>query len=124
MEDFQRIAKKVLGCDPCIEWVTVISKKGQELAHVKSRLFPAGPVISHTTIGRLDALDSVALAAFSQAEKWYGRMGYILLAHERAQIILVRGLSGSLIIAAKTARSQNAEYVFGRITVALASHGP
>ena len=120
MEDPQRIAEKVLACEASIEWVSVINKKGEKLAHAKSRLYPPGPVIPDKTIGRLAALDTVTLAAFSQAEKWYGGMDYILLAHERAQIILVRGVTGGLIIATKTRRSQNAEYIFAEIRAALA----
>jgi hypothetical protein len=120
LEDSERFAKKVLACDGSIEWVTVISKKGEKLAHVRSRLYPPGPVVSDNTIARLAALDSVALPAFGQAEKWYGRMDYVLLAHEKGQIILTRGRSGGLIIAAKTQRSQNAEYIFAKVKSALA----
>ena len=119
MEGPERVAKKVFACDSSVEWVTVVSKKGEKLAYARSRKCPPDPVIPKGTLGRLAALDSVALAAFGQAEKWYGRMDYILLAHERGQIILVRG-SGGLIIAAKTRRSQNAEYLFARLRTALA----
>jgi len=123
LDDPERVAKKVLGCDASIEWVSVINKKGEKLAHAKSRLFPPGPVVPDKTIGRLAALDSVTLAAFSQAEKWYGGMDYILLAHEKAQIILVRGIPGGLIIAAKTRRSDSAEYIFAKMKAALSGPG-
>ncbi len=119
MEDPKAIAKKVLKSDPSIEWVTVMSDKGEWLAQVRSGNYLPGPDVPKDAIARLGALDSVVLAAFSQAEGWYGKMDYVLLAHDWAQIVLMRDGTRRLIIAAKTQRSQNAEYLFAKVKSAL-----
>lgn len=119
MEDPKTIARKVLKCDPSLEWVTVMNDKGEWQAQVRSGNYLPGPNISNDVIERLGALDSVTLGAFSQAEKWYGKMDYVLVAHDLAQIILIHDETRKLIFAAKTQRSQNAEYLFGKLRSAL-----
>lgn len=119
MEDTKALAEKVMKCDASLEWVTVMNEKGKTLSHIQSPNFLPGPKVDAETIERLGTLDSVMLGAFSQAEAWYGNMDYALLAHEFALIILVRDGTRKLLYAVKAQRSQNAEYLFGKVRAAL-----
>lgn len=119
MTNYEKMANRVLKCDRSLEWVTVMTTKGDSLAHVQSPNFLPGPKVDSETIARLGALDSVTLGAFRRAEAWYGSMHYAVVAHESAQIILIRDAKRKLLFAVKTQRSQNPEYLFGKIRVAL-----
>jgi hypothetical protein len=119
MTDPEEVATRVLKCDPSLEWVTVMTSKGVPLARVRSPNFLPGPKVDEETVARLGALDSVTLGAFSRAEAWYGSMNYAVVAHESAQIILIRDARRKLLFAVKTQRSQNPEYLFGKIKAAL-----
>ena len=115
----EEIAALILKCDRSLEWVTVMNSKGDSLAHVQSPNFLPGPKVDEATIARLGALDSVTLGAFRKAEAWYGSMHYAVVAHETAQIILISDAKRKLLFAVKTQRSQNPEYLFGKIKAAL-----
>ena len=119
MEDPKALAEKVLKSDASLEWVTVMNDKGKTLSHIQSPNFLPGPRVDSETIERLGTIDSVMLGAFSQAEAWYGRMDYALLAHEFALIILIRDGTRRLLYALKAQRSQDAEYLFGKVKAAL-----
>jgi len=119
MANPEEIARRILKCDPSLEWVTVMTSKGDSLAHAQSPNFLPGPKVDSETIARLGALDSVTLGAFRRAEAWYGSMHYAVVAHESAQIILIRDARRKLLFAAKTQRSQNPEYLFGKIRAAV-----
>ena len=96
-----------------------MDSNGKSLSHIQSPNHMPGPDVDEETIERLGTVDSVMLGAFSRAEAWYGKMNYALLAHEIALIILVRDQARGLIYALKTQRSQNAEYLFDKVTAAL-----
>jgi len=119
MADPEEIATRIIKCDRSLEWVTVMTSKGIQLAHVQSPNFLPGPKVDNETIARLGALDSVTLGAFRRAEAWYGSMHYAVVAHESAQIMLIRDARRKLLFAVKTQRSQNPEYLFGKIRAVL-----
>jgi len=115
----EEIATRILKCDHSLEWVTVMTSSGNPLAHVQSPNFRPGPKVDEETLARLGALDSVTLGAFRRAEAWYGSMHYAVVAHESAQIVLIRDAKRKLLLAVKTQRSQNPEYLFGKIKATL-----
>jgi hypothetical protein len=115
----EEIANRVLKCDHSLEWVTVMTTKGDSLMHVQSPNFLPGPKVDSETVARLGALDSVTLGAFRRAEAWYGSLDYAVVAHELGQIILIRDAKRKLLFAVKTQRSQNPEYLFAKIKAAL-----
>jgi hypothetical protein len=115
----EEIAARILKCDRSLEWVTVMTTKGDSLAHVQSPNFLPGPKTDDGTVARLGALDSVTLGAFRRAEAWYGSLDYAVVAHQLGQIILIRDAKRKMLFAVKTQRSQNPEYLFTRIKAAL-----
>ena len=119
MADPKEIATRVLKADPSLEWVTVLNPRGVQLAHVLSPNFLPGPKVDPETLPRPGALDSVTMGAFRRAEVWYGSMDYAVVAHEMAQVILIRDPRRKFLFAVKTQRSQNPEYLFTKIGSAL-----
>ena len=108
------MAKEVLDLDPALLWVMVFTTSGEIEAAVYSKQ-GARPGVEEDTRKRLAILDTLFLEAYSQAEKWYGKTDYLLLAYAEAKIMLLRRRDGSSMLAAKLNRSALAEYLVPKI---------
>ena len=64
-------------------------------------------------------MDAVLLGAYSQGEKWYGKMDFIALAFDKAKLILIRDRGRKAYIVTRVHRSAAAEYVFSIVGATL-----
>ena len=113
------MGREILGADPAILWVVVLNEKGDTLAHVYSDRYTLRMKLGKQTRERLGALDTVFLQAGSQAEKWYGRMDFILLAYRNAKVMLMHSRKHGVYLAAKIPRSAMAEHLYPKVKAAL-----
>lgn len=114
MQSVESLGRKVLAADPTFLWVVVVNDKGETLAQVYSKHI-AKTTLRKQTKERLGTLDTVLLEAFSRAEKWYGRIGFLLLAYKNANVMLMYSRRHGVYLVAKVARSGNAEYLYAKV---------
>ncbi|MBI3859702.1 MAG: hypothetical protein HY296_05620 [Thaumarchaeota archaeon] len=115
----EALAKAVMESDDAFAWVMVLDERGEALAHVYSQYKGGGVKIREKTKERLGALDAIFLQSFSQAEKWYGAMEFILLAYGRTKILLMYSKRRKIYLAAKISRSAMAELLFRKVRALL-----
>jgi hypothetical protein len=111
LQDAESLGREVLAVDPAFQWVVVLNEEGETLAHVYSEKFTARMRLGRQTKERLGAVDTVFLEAASQAEKWYGRMDFILLAYRKAKVMLMYSKRHGVYLAARIPRSAVAEHL-------------
>ena len=112
MRGLDKLARDILESDTAFLWVTIFNTKGVILAQEFAKGYVERFKVEKETRDRLVALDAIFLEAFSQAEKWYGRTDFLLLAYERSKIMLMYNRKRKLHIAAKIPRSAMAECLF------------
>ncbi len=119
MQDAASLGREILAVDPAFLWVVILNEKGETLAHVYSEKYTARIRLGKQTRERLGALDTVFLEATSQAEKWYGKMDFILLAYGKAKVMLTYSKRHGVYLAAKIPRSAMAEHLYPKVKPVL-----
>jgi len=120
LQNPESLAKRVLSRDPAFQWVTVLDGKGDTLAHAYAESYTKRVKISQQTKERLGVVDTVFLGAATKAEKWYGKMDFILLAYKRAKVMLIFSEGYGLYFAVKIPRFAMAEHLYPKIKPILA----
>ena len=93
----------------------VLSKTGEELAHVYSRNHPPKARLEKETEGKYGLIDTLFLETFAQEEKSYGKMNFILLVFETTKVMLMQSKKEGVYLAARIPRAANAEYLFTKV---------
>ncbi|MBI3840689.1 MAG: hypothetical protein HY297_01835 [Thaumarchaeota archaeon] len=115
MKNPESVAKKILERDPAFQWVVVLDAHGDTIAHVYSESYKDRIKVAKQTQERLGAVDTVFLAAAAGAEKWYGKMEFILLAYNKAKVMLMYSEKHDAYFAAKIPRSSMAEHLYPKV---------
>ncbi|QQG48091.1 MAG: hypothetical protein HY247_04845 [archaeon] len=120
----KELAKRVLKADGAFQWVVVLSSRGETLAHEYSEGYAERIPVAKDTRERLGVVDAVFLEAAMNAEKWYGKMEFILLAYRKAKVMLTYVQESEAYIAVKIPRSAMAEHLFPKLKSALGKKAP
>ena len=99
--------------------VLVLSKTGEELAHVYSRNYPSKARLRRSTEERYGFIDTLFLETFVQEEKSYGPMSFILVVFETTKVMLMQSRKEGVYLAARIPRAANAEYLFTKVKPVL-----
>ncbi len=105
--------------DPAFQWVVVLDGRGQTLVTVYSERYTKRRKLEEQTKERLGALDTVFLEATAQAEKWYGKTNFILIAYKKAKILLTYSGVHDVYLAVRVSPSALAEHLFPKVELAL-----
>ncbi len=124
MQTPEALGKEVLAADPSFLWVVVLNQKGETLSHAFSEKYEARVRIENQTRERLGVLDTVFLEATAQAERWYGKIDFILLAYKRAKIMLMYSKKHEVYLAARIPRSAMAEHLYPKVEHMLNKRKP
>jgi hypothetical protein len=118
--DAEAIGREILATDSAFMWVVVLNEKGETLAHVHSEKRTNPKVkLGKQAKDRLGALDAVLLAGATQAEKWYGKEDFILLAYRRAKVMLMPSKKHGVYLAARIPSSAMAEHLYAEVKSVL-----
>ncbi len=116
----ESLARRILNRDAALQWVTVLNGKGDTLAHVYSESYTKRVRMAQQTRERLGVVDTVFLGAATKAERWYGKMEFILLAYRKAKVMLIFSERYGLYFAVKIPRSAMAEHLYPKVRPILA----
>lgn len=117
--EVEMLGRRILESHPDIAWVTVLDENGETLFHGQGRGHPPMAKIGKETRARLGFIDAVFLKAFTQGEKWYGKMDFVVLAFRTTKVMLMRDRRRNLYLAMRMPRSGNATYLHHRIEAVL-----
>lgn len=113
------MGREILAVDPAFLWVVILNEKGETLSHVYSEKYTVRMRLGKQTKERLGAVDTVFLEAASQAERWYGKMDFILLAYGKAKVMLMYSKRQGVYLAARISRSAMAEHLYAKVRPVL-----
>jgi len=109
------LGREIRAADPAFLWLVILNDKGETLARVSSEKYTARMRIRKQTQERLGTIDTVFLGATAQAERWYGRRDFILLAYRRAKVMLMFSEKHGVYLAAKIPRSAMTEHPYPKV---------
>ena len=104
-----------MAADPIILRVLILDKMGNELAHVYSEAYPPKARLGKETEEEYGRIDTLFIEAFSQEEKSYGKMDFILIAYETTKVMLMPSRKNDAFVAVRIPRSANVEYLSNKV---------